>query len=140
MTENAETWLTRLSRRSLAARLAALLFVLFVVSAFLSVIAISYGVEGFTALGIALVTCLSGGAISMVAGELMRKTMMHRLGVGMAVRMVVLLAVCLYVSQQVPHLLSAGFLIYLLAIYAAELSFETAMLVGMLQPSVKKAS
>lgn len=86
-----------------------------------------FGVVGVTAALTAVFAAWLTSVISIGLGVFCsgpQKSMMQ-FGLGMVVRVVGLLIVCLFVQELAPTQLSYGFLIYLLLSYFVGLAFET---------------
>lgn len=131
--ENAENKLVSLLRRSAAARALALVassLILFGVCVlFCFVFAVPGGVR---AAALAMSGCLIAGLLSTFVGLFFRgeSKALFRLGFGMVIRMFGLLGLALFVHFRAPQLVDSGFIYFLLVFYGAELSIETAMLLG----------
>ena len=98
------------------------------------------GGSGLTALALATFVCLGAGWLAMGLTTLIappEKAAAHILS-GMGIRMGVPLLVCLFVTQNDPHMTEAGFAWYLIPAFLLGLAVETAMSVGQVKATEPK--
>jgi hypothetical protein len=131
--ENAYNRLVSLARRSVAARAFALVLISAVLLAICCVVSIVFSIRGgISAAFVSMSGCLVAGLLSTAVCGFSRLDgkPLVQLGFGMAIRMICLLGLVLIVHFRVPELVDSGFIFFLFVFYVADLSIETAMLVG----------
>jgi hypothetical protein len=82
------------------------------------------------AAGVAATFCLLGGALALVAGDIVRGAdrALHQMLIGTALRMAVPLGLCVSVYWRGGPLVDAGLAYYLIGFYLVMLTLETVLM------------
>ena len=136
VTQTWETRIRRLAGGSLVSR--ALLLLLAFAVLWLLIAPLAWfldGSLGLLASGLAVAVCLLAGWLALMVTTLLAppQSPVAHVGVGMAVRMSLPLAVCLLIVRRPGGLNDAGFAWYLIIAFLLGLLLETAMSVGQLK-------
>jgi len=95
-----------------------------------------FGAAGVWAATVAMLVCLGGGVLALVATHWVKGPMqpLATVALGMLARVAAPLACCMVLMIQRGPLLEAGFVVDLLVFYVATLGVETWLAVGRAQP------